>query len=176
MNPIPQVSPPPGGFRRFVSCLLGLSLALASAWAQTGTGSLSGKVTDSARGAPLVGAIVSVDGASFETATSRDGAFYFGSLPAGEHTIRVSYLGYEAKGFPVTVVAGQSVALEAKLGEDIVQLEKFTVEGQREGQARALNQQRASGNLRRRRRPLSRPERRRDDAAHYRRLARARPG
>jgi hypothetical protein len=145
MNPIPQVSPPTGGFRRLLACLLGLSLTLA-AWAQAGDGSLSGHVTDTS-GAPLRGARVTITSLNRDTATASDGSFHLGGIPAGTHTVHVSYLGLPSKDIPFSVVAGQSASVDAKLGDEVVQLAKFTVEGQRVGQARALNEQRASDNL-----------------------------
>jgi TonB-dependent receptor len=146
MTPIPQVSPPTGVLRRLLACFLGLSLALTGAWAQAGAGSLAGKVTDTS-GAPLRGARVTIDSLNRDTATNNDGSFSLGNIPAGTYTAHISYLGLPSKDFPVTVVAGQPAGLDARLGEEVVQLEKFKVEGQRVGQARALNEQRASDNL-----------------------------
>jgi len=147
MIPMPQISITTGVFRRFLPVLAGLSLALTGAWAQTGSGSLSGKVTEMANGTPLAGAIVNLDGTSLETTTDRAGEFYFADVTAGVHTARVSYLGYPSKEFSVTIEAGQRASLSAGLGEEVVNLATFTVEGQRVGQARALNQERASDNL-----------------------------
>ena len=112
--------------------------------AQTETGTLAGKVIDSANQSSLSGALVRVVGTDIETATDREGNFWFSSLPVGSHTVRISYLGLEAKEFPVTIIGGQQSNLDARLGEEIVRLSEFTVSGQREGQARALNEQRAS--------------------------------
>src|SRR5690606_5805101 len=82
-----------------------------------------------------------------EAATDREGNFRFSSLPAGSRSVRVSYLGRDAQDFPVTITAGSESTLQAKLGDEIVRLSAFTVSGQREGQARAINEQRASDNL-----------------------------
>src|SRR4051812_26669400 len=60
--------------------------------AQGASGSLAGKVLDGA-GAPLPGAIVTLAGTSLETATDREGEFYFGNVPAGNYAAHVSYLG-----------------------------------------------------------------------------------
>jgi TonB-dependent receptor len=147
MNRIPQVSLPAGVLRRFIVCLIALSLNFATAWAQAGTGSLDGKVIDAGKELPLAGAIVEVDGTLFQTSTDRAGEFYFASLPAGAHKVRVSYLGMDPQEFAVTVVADQRATLDAKLGDQVVRLSTFQVEGQRVGQARALNQERASDNL-----------------------------
>jgi TonB-dependent receptor len=130
-----------------LTALLVLPLFASSAWAQSETGSLSGKVTDAGTRSALSGALVRIGDTTLEAATDREGNFFFSSLPAGSHTVRVSYLGLPGKDYPVTITAGTQSTLEAKLGEEIVQLEAFTVSGQREGQARALNEQRASDNL-----------------------------
>lgn len=146
MNPIPQVSPPTGGFRRLLVYLFALTLALTGAWAQSDAGSVSGTITDNS-GTPLSGALVTINGTNRETVSDRDGGYYLSNVPAGAHTVHVSYLGYASKDYPVTVTGGQRAILDGKMGDDVVQLDKFTVEGQREGQARALNQQRSSSNL-----------------------------
>ena len=114
--------------------------------AQAVGGSLGGRVLD-AVGAPLPGAVVTITGTALETATDREGDFYFGSVPAGNQTVHVSYLSLPAKDFSVTVAAGQRATVTATLVSDIVQLQAFTVEGTRGGQAKALNLQRASENL-----------------------------
>lgn len=137
-----------GLLRRLLSGFVWLALGAAMAFAQAGTGSFTGKVIDAGKGAPLAGAIVTITGTSLETSTTRDGDFYFGTVPAGTHTVHVSYLGVPSKDFPVTVVAGERATLDAKMGEEVIKLGTFVVEGQRAGQARALNQQRASDNLR----------------------------
>lgn len=133
--------------RWLVSGLLGLTFLLTSGRAQATAGSLSGKVTESASGAPLAGAIVSVAGTRLETTTDRGGEFYFSELPAGSAMVKVSYLGYPAKEFPVAIAGGQRASLDASLGNDILKLDTFKVEGQKVGQARALNQERASDSL-----------------------------
>lgn len=136
----------PGAFRRFGSFLFILLLSFATGWPQSQSGSISGSVTDSA-GAPLGGAIITIAGTNRETVSGRDGTYHLPNVPAGSQTVHVSYLGFTSKDYPVTVTDGQHSLLEAKMGDDLVQLDKFTVEGQRAGQARALNQQRASDNL-----------------------------
>ena len=131
---------------RFTAFLL-LPLFASSLFAQADNGSLTGKVVDSSTQAALSGALVRIVGTESEVATDREGNFWFSSLPAGSHTVRVSYLGLDSKEFPVTIIRGEQSTLQAKLGEEIVRLTEFTVSGQREGQARALNEQRASDNL-----------------------------
>ncbi|HYC72834.1 MAG TPA: TonB-dependent receptor [Opitutaceae bacterium] len=136
-----------GGLRRLVLGILGLLAGLTFASAQTGGGALSGKVTDGG-GTPLSGAIVTLAENGREATTMRDGTFLLTNVPAGTYTARVSYLGLPPRDVPVTITAGATQETAVRLGEEVIELERFTVEGQRAGQARALNEQRASGNLR----------------------------
>jgi len=131
----------------FLTGLAGFLLPSLAALAQSGTGTLSGKVTDVNTKAPLAGALVRVVGTSLETSTGRAGDFYFSSVPVGEQTIRVSYLGLGERETTVSVGGGVEAVVDVRLGELIVEMETFRVEGQKAGQARALNEQRASDNL-----------------------------
>jgi TonB-dependent receptor len=146
MNTTPLSHLQPRTWRRAFLVLLGL-VWISSAFAQE-SGSLAGRVTDIASGTPLSGAIVRIDSLALETSSDRLGEFIFTSVPAGSHVVNVSYLGIPAKDFNVAVTAGDRATLLAKLGDDAIKLETFTVNSQRAGQARALNEQRASGNLR----------------------------
>lgn len=138
----------PRGFARLARRVASYALLFFSAQiahAQN-IGSLSGKVLNAA-GAPLPGAVVTITGTNLEAATDREGDFYFGSVPEGHYTVNVSYLGLPSKDQSITVGAGQRATLNATLGADVVQLQAFTVEGTRGGQAKALNLQRASESL-----------------------------
>ncbi len=134
-----------GLWRRLAFCLFGLPFLLVPAWAQGGTGSLAGHVTNATNGNVLAGAVVSVGSA--ETSTDRSGDFYFSALPAGAQSVQVTYLGLTTTTQSVTIVAGQRAVLNVQLGEEVVKLETFRVEGEKVGQARALNQERAADSL-----------------------------
>ena len=146
MTPCCSLQRVAGSVRRLAAFGLMLFLPALAALAQGANGSLTGKVFD-AKGAPLPGAVVTLNGTSLTTSTDREGEFYFGSVPAGSYTTNVSYLGLPTKEQPVTVTAGTSTSLNTTLGADVVQLQAFTVEGTRDGQAKALNIQRSSENL-----------------------------
>ena len=135
-----------GAHSFFVFAVLTAALGLAQPEARAQAGSLAGKVLDIA-GGPLPGAVVTLAGTALETSSDREGDFYFGSVPAGNYRVQISYLGLPPKEVAVVVVAGQRAALSATLGGDVVKLQAFTVEGTRGGQAKALNLQRASENL-----------------------------
>ena len=95
----PNLAPQSSSLGRRLSTLLGagvcallLTLSSTPLHAQQG-GSVSGSVIDSSTGKYLEGADVSVDGTSIHTVTERQGSFVLANVPAGSHTITVSYPG-----------------------------------------------------------------------------------
>ncbi len=62
------------------------------------TGKVSGVVTDSSTGEPIVGATVRVTGTDVVTTTDIDGEYFIINLPGGKYDLTVGYLGFE----PVT--------------------------------------------------------------------------
>lgn len=138
--------------RRIPSRLLTAFLSvLAAAQAAAANGALNGKIADATTNMPLSGALVSLAGTNLETSANSAGEFALTDLPPGSYTARISFLGYEPRDYPITVIDGQPATLIAKLGGgakgDVVELGAFVVQGQRGGQARALNEQRTSESL-----------------------------
>jgi len=109
-----------------------------------GTGVIIGRVTDAKSQAGLPSAEIALAGTDRRTTTARDGGFTLRDVPAGAQTVTVTYLGYDPKSQPVTVGAGQVAEVAVQLGAEVVSLEAFEVTGLVEGQARALNQQKAA--------------------------------
>lgn len=134
------------GVRLFAGLWAALTLTL-SALAQGGVGSVTGQVSDANNFALLAGATVVIEGTGLQVRTDRSGTFSIPRVPAGSYTAVVSYLGYETKRLPVVVSAGQIAVLNVALGDELVTLREFSVQGIVEGQARALNQQRAAQNI-----------------------------
>ena len=114
--------------------------------AQNADGVVVGRVTDASTRAVLAGAEITVTKLSARTVSSGTGDFTL-SLPAGDHVLDVSYLGLPSLAVNVKVASGQTASVTAALGSATVQLDAFKVAGTRDGQARALNQQRAAQNL-----------------------------
>ena len=96
--------------------------------AQAPVGSVSGKVLDS-KGAGIPGATVLVEGTTLGSSSNVDGTFNITGVPAGPHTLTISFVGYTSARLPVTVVAGQNVAANATLGENTTQLAEAVVVG-----------------------------------------------
>lgn len=122
------------------------SLAFTSSVQSISSPAVHGQVVDP-RGQALQGAIIRLLGTNREVATDRQGRFRFDGLAPGAYQVSVDYLGYanqvvEAR---VTESAGQSFRFELAQAESGV--ERIQVVGNRDGQARALNAQRAADNI-----------------------------
>ena len=109
----------------FLLLLAGLGF---NARAQAQTGSISGKVLDS-KGSGIPGATVLVEGSTLGSSSNVDGTFNITNVPAGPHTLTISFVGYTSARVPVTVVAGQSASANATLGENTTQLAEAVVVG-----------------------------------------------
>ena len=96
--------------------------------AQAQTGSVSGKVLDS-KGVGIPGATVLIEGSTLGSSSNVDGTFNITNVPAGPHTLVISFVGYTSSRVPVTVVAGQNVSADATLGENTTQLAEAVVVG-----------------------------------------------
>ena len=83
------------------------SLATSSIYAQE-SGTIFGKVVDSATGEELIGANIFLDGTTIGAATDIEGNFKISTVPAGTYTLIASMIGYSK--FTVT-------DLEIKPGE-----------------------------------------------------------
>ncbi len=75
---------------------------------------LSGHVTDAASGGALAGANIIIEGAGTGAATDQQGAFSFTNLPAGNYTLSISYLGYEAKKLALNLQQDQVVQVRLR--------------------------------------------------------------
>ncbi len=93
--------------RNFLLPLLAICL-WQTAFAQTKT--VSGKVTDSADGSPLVGVSVAVKGTNIGASTDANGAFTL-RVPENAETLTVSYTGYDLQELPLVGVSNLSIQL-----------------------------------------------------------------
>lgn len=88
-----------------------------------------GRVLDAATGAPVVGALVSIDTARVSTQTDSAGKFQLQSVPLGNQTVRVRALGFQAAQHPVAVAPSDSVQLAFALQKSSVQLQEVVATG-----------------------------------------------
>jgi iron complex outermembrane receptor protein len=94
-------------------------------------GAIEGRVGDSA-GAPVVGAIVSLDATPLSITTDAAGAFRFRALAPGVYRLRVRRLGYEEAIESLTVPPGGVARVELRLTRAAVEVRGVTVIGTRE--------------------------------------------
>lgn len=134
-----------------LACALLLPL-LALAQPSSSTGTITGRIFNPSSGEFVRNAQVSIEGRP-DTAVSEDeGVYRFSGVAPGEVTLTVRYIGYQPITARVTVPPGGMVtrdfeltsALQAGAGDTPIKLTAFTVSSEREGNAKAIMQQRNS--------------------------------
>jgi TonB-dependent receptor len=112
-------------------------------------GMIAGKVVDANTGEYLAGANVMLQGTTMGAATDREGFFMIANVPEGDYQLMINYIGYEDYKAQVSISGTQKrvVLDEIKLNLTAMSTETIVVEGQLEGQMRALNQQRVAPNI-----------------------------
>ena len=116
--------------RLIQSVVFSLTLLLLPglAWAQQGT--ITGTVTEAATGDPLPGATVQVPDLGIGSATGSNGQYRITGVPAGEQTIRVSFVGFQATTRTVSVPEGGTVRANFELQSSAQELGEVVVTGQ----------------------------------------------
>jgi TonB-dependent starch-binding outer membrane protein SusC len=97
--------------------------------AQNPTGTITGRVFDGSTMQALPGANVVIEGTQRGTLTRSDGGFILTAVPAGEHRVRVSLIGYGAVTQEVTVAAGGSANLQFALQPQAIALAEVVTIG-----------------------------------------------
>ena len=95
------------------------------------TGKITGKVTDTQSGEPLIGANILIVGTNLGAATDAEGKFLILNIPPGNYSVRISYLGYETvlvEG--VKIVVDQTTELFEKLSTKTIQVNEVVVTAQ----------------------------------------------
>jgi len=135
-------------------------LALLPAAAQTGApGRVSGRVFNPATGEFVRNAEIAVEGTNIVAFSGDDGSYALPNVPAGDISVSVTYTGYDRATAKLTVAPGATAVRDFELkgstfgpaaksatGE-VVRLDKFVVSNEREGNAKAIMEQRAALNM-----------------------------
>ncbi len=112
------------------------------------TATISGRVIDGVSGLPLPGANILIEDTSLGTVSDRDGNFRLTGITGGSRTVTVTYIGYQTMSSSTTLTPGQIALIDFALEPGVIIADGIIVVGQRlQGQARAINQQRASANI-----------------------------
>src|SRR5690242_8655018 len=133
-------------FRTFLLVLTCSILLIPVAQAQTGKGSISGRVADSSGGA-LIGAQVTVQPNGVSVVSDARGQFFINDLEPGSYTVTIAYVGFEAFTQTVNVTAGQAASMEAKLEVESQNLKVLVTAERASGEAEAVNRERTADNL-----------------------------
>ncbi|HEY0968372.1 MAG TPA: TonB-dependent receptor [Opitutaceae bacterium] len=125
------------------------------AHAAEGTGTISGRVFNPVSNQYVRNAEIRVEGTNQVVYTESDGTFRLPNVPAGPASIVVTYTGYRTAVESVTVAPGENVIRQIDLAStqatrsdgSVVELGAFTVSAEREGNAKAIMEQRRNLNV-----------------------------
>ena len=135
--------------RRFCTILFLLACSISLipvARAQSGKGSIAGRVTDSSSGA-LIGAQVTVQPKSASVVSDAQGQFFINDLEPGSYTVTITYVGFQSFTKTVSVAAGQAASVEAKLDVEAQSLEVLVTAERASGEAEAVNRELVADNI-----------------------------
>lgn len=141
--------------RAFV-LLLGLGLAVSLSAQTAATGAISGRVLNPVSGEYVRNATLALAGTNLSVQTDGSGYYRLLDVPAGEATLTVTYPGYNTITEKLTVTAGDTAVRDfeitaigstEKRGDETVRLETYVVSAEREGNAKAIAEQKAAMNV-----------------------------
>lgn len=120
------------------------TLTSITTYAQS-TGTITGMVTDKEfNNEPLPQANVLIKGTQKGTVTDFDGLYTISNVEAGSYTLEFSFVGYETKALPVTVVAGETAKINIALAGSAVAMDEVVIKAaptKRESETALLVQQ-----------------------------------
>jgi iron complex outermembrane receptor protein len=134
-------------------------LATATAFAQPAdSGSISGRIFNPTTGQYVQNASVRLTPGGLSTESGPGGYYRIGNIPAGQVQLTVVYTGYTALPATLAVAAGGNLTNDIELvpaepgagdgkSGDVVRLAAFTVNSDKEGNAKAIMSQRSSMNI-----------------------------
>lgn len=97
--------------------------------AQVTTGTIRGRVIDAMTQQPLATVRLAVQGTQHSVLTADDGSYILRDVPAGQHLIRASRIGYALQQQGVTVVAGGTATVDMTMTPQALALEEVVVTG-----------------------------------------------
>ncbi len=124
-------------------CLIG---TFAFAVSESGKGSLSGRVADTAD-AVLPGAQVELLPRAGTVNTDGQGEFTITNLAPGTYTVKITYVGFEQFTQEVTIVAGKNTQLKAVIQVQHKSEEVTVISERQTGEAEAINRTRTADNI-----------------------------
>ncbi|MBL9188617.1 MAG: TonB-dependent receptor [Opitutaceae bacterium] len=138
-----------------IRLLLVFAFLAAPAFAAADAGSIQGRVFNPATDAFVRNAEVRITGTDRVAYSEEGGRYQFDNVPSGSVTLVVSFSGYMTTSASITVAAGARVTRDFELTSALaapdagaaVQMGRFVVSNDREGNAKAIMSQRRSMNI-----------------------------
>ena len=93
--------------------------------------SISGVVSDSTNGSPLIGANVILKGTSFGAATNTDGRYSIDKVPIGDYTLSSSYLGFKSFEKKLSIQDQQNISINILMIPEAIKMETYVVTASR---------------------------------------------
>jgi TonB-dependent SusC/RagA subfamily outer membrane receptor len=124
------------------ACMLALLVLFSGATAaraqgtQTGVGSITGRVTDSATATGITSATVQLEGTRLGAVANVEGRYRIAAVPAGTYGIVARRIGYAPRRLSVTVTAGQEATVDFALRASTRSLDEVVVTGTVAGEQR----------------------------------------
>jgi TonB-dependent receptor len=128
----------------FALCML--SASWQNAAAQSGKGTIVGKVTDNS-GSILQGAEIELQPGPITTASGTQGTYFINDLTPGTYTISITYVGFTLFTKVVNVVPGQTATVDARMEVSSQRDEVLVTAPRASGEAEQLNRQRTADNV-----------------------------
>lgn len=104
--------------------------------------SISGFVRDKETGETLIGASVLLKDLQIGARTNKNGYYSITKIPAGEHTLTVTYVGYEPYENYLKIKSGESQRINIELNSSSIQGEEIVVSAERESDKREITMSR----------------------------------
>lgn len=114
--------------RSILSTLAAVVVAASSLGAQA-TGSIRGRVLDSASNQPLASVVISLEGVNRATASRADGTYELNAVPTGTQRVRARRIGYAGRTIQVSVRSDAVVTLDFSLVASALSLTEVVVTG-----------------------------------------------
>ncbi len=92
-------------------------------------GSLSGVITDADSQEPIPGATIFLTDIARGVATDLDGEYSLENIPAGTHTLRVTFVGYITYTTTIEITEGEELIYNVSLSTDIYEMDDIVITG-----------------------------------------------
>lgn len=109
-------------------CAFLFSLLIPASVRAQATGQITGQVTSDAA-QPLAGVLVSVQGTQLSAISATNGRYTISNVPAGDHVVRTTSVGYATLELAVTVAEGTPTVLDIRLDSEAFELAEIVAVG-----------------------------------------------